>query len=135
MRAAHIENNVVVNYVEAGGFDDIFIDPLDSVIGSTWDGEKFTAPAPTPITRDQAKDARQALVDNSLVTVDSMVFNGDEISQGRMARAILALTAAGQTSTVWTLANNISTSVTLAQLNRALIAAGTYKTSVWTIPA
>ena len=86
-----------------------------------------------PTARDIAKANRQFLVDNCLVTIDAMVFNGDEISQGRMARAILALQAASQTSTMWVLANNVPTTITVSQLQRALIAAGQYQTSVWAI--
>jgi hypothetical protein len=49
MRAAQLENNVVINFAEVAGFDDQFVDPQDSVIGSIFDPETeaFTAPAPT----------------------------------------------------------------------------------------
>ena len=48
MRAAQIDkNNVVINYAEVNSFGGEFIAPLDSVIGSTWNGTIFSAP-PTP---------------------------------------------------------------------------------------
>jgi|SRR6516225_1705429 hypothetical protein len=134
MRAAHIdENNVVINYVLVDGFSSTFIDPMDSAIGSTWNGTSFVPPTPIPLTRDQLKAARQAKVDASIVTVDGLNFNGDETSQSRMARAILSLQAQSQTSTMWILADNTATTVTLLQLQKALAAAGTYQTSVWNI--
>lgn len=51
MRAAELENNVVVNFVEIGSFDGVrYVDPLDAVIGSIYDPETggFTPPAPLP---------------------------------------------------------------------------------------
>lgn len=62
MRAAQIENGMVVNYAEVGGFDGVqFIDPLDSVFGSTWDGEKFMAPPPVPEAVPAEVSRRQGL--------------------------------------------------------------------------
>lgn len=52
MRAAELENNVVINFVEIGGFDGIrYVDPLDAVIGSIYDPETgfFTAPEPVQV--------------------------------------------------------------------------------------
>ena len=46
MRAAQLKDNVVINYAEVEAFNDEFIDPLDSVLGSTWNGATFTAPEP-----------------------------------------------------------------------------------------
>lgn len=61
MRAAQLENNVVVNYVLVGGFDGVeFVDPLDSVIGSTWNGTSFTPPAPVPTPVPASVTMRQA---------------------------------------------------------------------------
>jgi hypothetical protein len=41
----------------------------------------------------QAKSARSAIVSNIIVEVDGMQFDGDESSQDRMTRAIVALDA------------------------------------------
>lgn len=62
MRAAQLnENSIVVNFVEVAGFDGVhFVEPLDSVIGSIWNGQIFTPPAPdltqhnTPILAELA---------------------------------------------------------------------------------
>lgn len=65
MRAAQIKNGVVVNYAEVELFDSDFIDPLDSVIGSRWDGVSFTPPpqkAPTIPDRIPRLNARLALL-------------------------------------------------------------------------
>lgn len=50
MRAAQIENNVVVNFAEVAGFDSQFVDPRDAVIGSTYNPETgdFTPPDHVP---------------------------------------------------------------------------------------
>jgi len=48
-----------------------------------------------------------------------------------MARAIIALNAAGVASTVWVLANNEPVSVTVEQLSRALVLAGLEQSRLW----
>jgi hypothetical protein len=64
MRAAQIEYGVVINFAEVNGFDGHqLIDPLDSVLGSTWDGEKFVNPiSPLPTEAEYVK-AVQAVLD------------------------------------------------------------------------
>lgn len=82
-----------------------------------------------------AKAARQVAVDAIKVTTQTgHTFDGDELSQGRMARAILALDAAGQSSTTWVLSNNTPTTVTLDDLRQALILAGQEQTRLWMLP-
>ncbi len=136
MRAAQInEHGVVINYAEVGGFHGTFLDPLDSVIGSTWNGEAFQAPAPIVKTpeeiRAEFKVERAARVAAIVVTVDSMNFDGDEISQSRMARAIVALEAAAKADTTWVLSDNTVVVVTVDQLKQALIKAGQAQTDCW----
>jgi hypothetical protein len=64
MRAAQIENGVVVNFAEVRGFDgNAFVDPIDSVIGSTWDGHAFTHPAPPLPTMADYVAAVQTMLD------------------------------------------------------------------------
>lgn len=89
---------------------------------------------PPPFDRDVWKAQRAILVDAILVTIDGMVFNGDETSQDRMARAIVALNCANVPTTQWTLADNTTVDVTVAQLSQALIAAGLAQTAIWTPP-
>jgi len=84
--------------------------------------------------RDAAKQARTEVVAAITVDVDGMTFDGDETSQGRMARAIIALEYAGQTSTLWVLSNNEAATVTVDQLRQALMKAGLAQTSLWLLP-
>lgn len=84
--------------------------------------------------REEAKSDRQAAVDAIKVTVSSgKVFDGDETSQTRMARAIVALQATGVQSTMWGLADNTFVEVTLGELVEALALAGTEQTRLWSI--
>lgn len=83
--------------------------------------------------RDQAKIERAQAVERITVVVDGMTFDGDEVSQGRIARAILAMETAGVASTPWTLSNNVIASVTSAQLRNALVQAGLAQTAMWAI--
>jgi len=75
------------------------------------------------------KMERQRLVDNIKVTVGDKVFDGDEISQGRMSRSIVAM---NDTETIlWVLADNTPTQCTKAELMEALRLAGQAQTEVW----
>lgn len=80
----------------------------------------------------EAKAARQGLVDAILVTVNGKEFNGDEIAQGRMARAAVAMEDTDQT--LWVLADNTPTMVTKAELCEALRLAGEAQTAIWVAP-
>jgi hypothetical protein len=83
--------------------------------------------------RDVAKQRRADAVAAITVNVDGMTFDGDEISQGRIARAILAMESAGVPNTPWTLSNNAVAAVTVAQLRAALVKAGLAQTALWGI--
>lgn len=86
------------------------------------------------LIREEAKQARQSTVDAIKVTVlTGKVFDGDETSQGRMARAIIGLQATGLPSITWVLADNTSTQVTLAELTEALCLAGARQGELWTL--
>ena len=63
-----------------------------------------------------------------------MTFDGDEIAQSRMARALTAAEAAGQDSTVWVLADNTVATVTKTQLAQALALSMQAMAKVWTSP-
>lgn len=81
-----------------------------------------------------AKEQREIAVSNIIVTTATgNEFDGDEVSQTRMARAIIGLQAAGLTTIDWTLANNQTVPVTLAELTEALILAGQEQSALWTI--
>lgn len=76
------------------------------------------------------KAERQERVNAITVEVDGMVFDGDELSQGRMARAV---TSADQlTDTMqWTLADNRVVVVTVQQLKQALRLSTEARTAIW----
>jgi hypothetical protein len=64
MRAAQIQNNIVINYVIIDEFDGIqFIDPTGSVMGSTWNGTYFGQPIPLTLTPTQLESAIQSQLD------------------------------------------------------------------------
>lgn len=75
------------------------------------------------------KAARPAVIQAIQVNVDGMVFDGDEQSQTRMARAILAMD--DLETTTWVLADNTPTTVTRAQLKAALRLSGEAQTAAW----
>lgn len=83
----------------------------------------------TPYARTIFKLNRQKQVESLTVEVDGMVFDGDEISQGRMARA--AFTMSEGESIGWVLANNEQVIVTKAQLALALRLAGAKQAQLW----
>lgn len=76
------------------------------------------------------KRERQTSVDSITVTVDGMVFDGNEVSQNRMARVIASVDAMEQTAE-WTLANNDVANVTMGQLKQALALATEAQTAIW----
>ena len=84
---------------------------------------------------NEQKLQRKALVDNIIVTTkEGNQFNGDEVSQGRMARAIMALNAAGVTTTDWILADNVKLTINVTELAEALILSGIEQTKIWMAP-
>ena len=78
----------------------------------------------------QWKTQRQAAVDAITVEVDGIVFDGDEMAQTRMARAVTAADALTDT-VAWTLADNSVITVTAQQLKTACRLAGEEQTSIW----
>ena len=92
---------------------------------------------PTPeeleqLAREAFKAERQIAVDNIKVVVGGKVFDGDETSQTRMARAIVAMEEGELVQ--WVLANNETVMVAKAQLKEALRLAGAAQTAVWVMP-
>lgn len=84
--------------------------------------------------RESAKAARAARVAGIQVTTKAgNTYDGDEVSQGRMARAIVALQAAGVPSVTWVLANNTVITATVADLAEALALAGAAQAAMWVI--
>jgi hypothetical protein len=105
--------------------------------------ETYEIPDPTPEEieaqqaaealrlREEWKQQRQQAVDAITVTVNGKVFDGDETSQTRMARAIIGMQAAQVASINWTLADNTVTQATVAELTEALILAGQAQAALW----
>lgn len=85
--------------------------------------------------RAQAKAARAAAVQAiTVTTATGKEFDGDETSQGRMARAIIGMQAAAAESITWVLADNTPATVTLAELTEALVLAGQQQAALWVLP-
>lgn len=101
--------------------------------------EDYTPEPPPPLTpeqaREQAKAARASQVAAITVTTQAgNTFDGDEISQGRMARAIIALNAVSPGATVnWVLADNSVIDANAAELTEALALAGAAQAAIWVI--
>lgn len=84
-------------------------------------------------SREQLKAQRQAAVDAITVTVNGKVFDGDEISQERMTRALKAADITGQTSCTWVLSDNSAVTVTRQELEQALALSIQSQAAIWVI--
>jgi predicted carbohydrate-binding protein with CBM5 and CBM33 domain len=104
-----------------------------SVIGDATIGE-YVAPPPPPKTREELKAEREAAVAAIKVTTQAgHTFDGDEVSQGRMSRAIIALSTGLAPSVNWVLADNSVIQATAAELTEALVLAGQAQAQIWVI--
>lgn len=79
--------------------------------------------------RSAFKSSRLTAVESIKVTVGDKVFDGDETSQTRMARAIVAMS--DEETVLWVLADNTPVQVTKAELTEALRLAGEAQTQLW----
>ena len=85
----------------------------------------------------KARQERAEAVSNITIEIDGMIFDGDEISQERMSRTVVAAAATGEpgdATTTWVLHDNTVAQPTISQLARALRAAGEEQTKLWTVP-
>ena len=98
-------------------------------LGDSWGSVVKTAEQ----LREEWKAFRAASVEAIKVTTAAgNTFDGDEQSQGRMARAILALNAAAQDTTVrWVLADNSVIDAGSIELTEALALAGAAQAAIW----
>lgn len=80
----------------------------------------------------QAKQERDEAVASIVVEVDGMKFDGDEVSQGRMARSAVAMN--DDETITWVLNDNSIAQVTKEQLLKALRLSGEEQTRLWTMP-
>lgn len=133
MRYAIVENGVVTNIAESDRpYGNNWIpDDGKAALGAIWNG-KFESPPPVIQTRDDLKAIRKSKVDSITAQVTSgKVFDGDETSQTRMARAIIGLQIASETEIKWTLADNTNVVVTLDELKEAIVIAGRIQADLW----
>ena len=80
--------------------------------------------------RESFKASRTQAVANIKVTVDSMVFDGDEISRARMVTAIASSDSDIET-VKWALADNTVVDITSVQLKEALKLSGKEMERIW----
>ena len=80
------------------------------------------------------KLARSRAVNAIIVEVDGMKFDGDEVAQGRMARALKVAELNNMDKTAWVLADNTVVEVTKKQLEKALTKAMLQQATLWTKP-
>ena len=78
-----------------------------------------------------AKKLRDAAVATIKVTVNGKAFDGDEVAQGRIARAVAAAESAGITTYQWKLADNSVAEVSLSELKQALALAFQAQSELW----
>lgn len=106
-----------------------------------WEQERIKVDTPPTIEPDspekimrRKKADRQKDVDKLIITTQSgKAFDGNELAQDRMARAILALDPLEKT--MWVLADNtIDMQVSREELREALRLAGAAQTAIWAIP-
>lgn len=93
--------------------------------------EQIAAEADAKV-RDAWKAERASAVEAIKVTTAAgNVFDGDETSQGRMARAIIALRTTPGGTVNWVLAGNAVIDATAAELTEALALAGVAQAALW----
>lgn len=93
----------------------------------------WAIPATDP--REAAKAARAVAVDNIKVTTQAgNTFDGDEMSQARMSRAVLILSTGFASEVPWVLADNTVIQADAAELTEALALAGAEQARFWGLP-
>ncbi|ATG58238.1 MULTISPECIES: DUF4376 domain-containing protein [Pseudoalteromonas] len=105
------------------------VDPQPLPIAPAQPAVKTVEEILAPYARTIFKLNRQKLLDKLTVEVDGMVFDGDEVSQGRMARAAFTMEQGEQIG--WVLANNNQVMVTKEVLTQALRLAGAKQSQIW----
>lgn len=82
--------------------------------------------------REYSKIERSKAVDAIVVTIESgKKFDGDEVSQQRMSRAIQTMQIANQPSISWVLATNDVSEVTVQELAEALMLSALEQSRIW----
>lgn len=99
--------------------------------------EIVNLPDPEPTEEERLsvrKLARSRAVNAIIVEVDGMKFDGDEVAQGRMARALKVAELNNMNKTAWVLADNTVVEVDKKQLEEALTKAMLQQATLWTKP-
>ena len=103
----------------------------NEILEATKEEQPQYAAVETQKAREAFKIDRTSAVEKITVEISGKLFDGDEISQGRMARAVLVMDDIETTG--WVLSGElITTEVTKAELLAAIKAAGIVQTSLWT---
>ena len=135
---AIVNGGIVVNVVESSAefaAAQGWIDADGAAIGDIETVTGFVAPEKiidAAALREAEKIQRDIVTAKILVTTAAgNVFNGDEISQNRLSRAIMALQLTGTLTTHWVLANNVAVEVGVPELAEALALSGAAQTALW----
>lgn len=111
------------------------VETTPELVGGKWLQRWSVEPLPSEEKRTKAKEQRTLTVERIKVTTQAgNTFDGDEVSQGRMARAILALSTNAAPSVNWVLADNSVIQATQAELTEALVLSGQAQAALWVIP-
>lgn len=100
-----------------------------------WSKEKIEVEINRVTTNNRKvfKSDRSKAIENIVVTVNNKSFNGDEVSQNRIARTIVAMQSTNATEQRWTLSDNTSVVVTLTELIEVLSLASQAQTKLWSV--
>lgn len=79
-----------------------------------------------------AKKARDAVVAKIKVIVNGKVFDGDEVAQARMSRAVVVADITGIAECQWKLADNTTATITADELKQAVALAFQAQGELWT---
>ena len=139
MKYAKLDKSGVVIQVQPN-IEEGFIKVDDNVCcGMVQTENGFIIPSPTEAElAEQARIAfkanRKILLDNLEITYNSVIYQADEVSQDRMARAIVAMeTFPAETTINWVAKDNSIHSLTRADLQAMLGLAGIAQANIWTM--
>lgn len=110
------------------------LDVLHTVAGQEAEAIAADQETKAAAVRETAKAARATAVEAITVTTAAgNTFDGDEVDQGRMARAVIVLSIGLAASVPWVLADNTVIEATAAELTEALALAGAAQAALWVI--
>ena len=108
--------------------------PKGEIVGLQWVPEPPVPPMTAEQLRQESKLRRSvAVAAIKVTTAAGHSFDGDETSQGRMTRAIVALGTGLAPSTPWVLSDNTVIQATKAELTEALVLAGQAQSALWVL--